>query len=135
MATVIHAVRQHHPVRTALLVPLFWVAAAALVVWAHLEVEPRSLPGGAAATIAAIIAAAFAYHRLAAREAGITHLLGVGIAWLVLAIVAEMAIARHLGHSWFSLLGSPDRPLLRNLYMFIWIFAPAFFSHAEGTIG
>jgi hypothetical protein len=66
-----------------------------------------------------------------AREAGITHALGVGIAWLVLSIATEIALTTRVGHGWFTLLGSPDRPLLRNVLLFVWIFAPALFARRE----
>lgn len=43
--------------------------------------------------------------------------------WLVLAIVAEMPMSAHLGRDWYGLLGSPDHPLLRNVFLFVWVFA------------
>ena len=123
--------RRHHPVVTAALVTLFWLMAAILVLTAHVEIAPFSALGGAAATLGAIVVSAYGYTRCAARHAGITHALGVGIAWLVLSIVVEMALATRLGHGWFSLLGSPGHALLRNVTMFAWIFAPAFFAHGQ----
>ena len=122
---------QHSPAITAVLVVLFWLAAAALVGTAHVELDPLSVSGGSVATIASIFIAAYFYTRFCARQAGIAHALGVGIAWLVLAIVAEMAMTARLGHGWYALLGSPDHPLLRNLFLFVWVFAPAFFAHRE----
>ena len=105
---------------TAALVFCFWIAAAIVVVAA-----------GGIAAIVAIVVAAGAYMRLAARNRGTTHALGVGIAWLVLSIVAEMTMTSHLGHGWFSLLGPPDHPLLRNISLFAWIFAPALFARRD----
>ncbi len=125
------AYRLHHPLTTAVLVVLFWLAAAALVVTVHLVIEPQSLLGGAALTIAAIFLAAYCYTRFCACRAGVSHALGVGIAWLVLSIAVEMVLTTRLGHGWFSLLGPPGAPLLRNVYMFVWIFAPAFFARRE----
>src|SRR5215212_4734694 len=110
-----------------ILAALFWIAAALLVVTAHLELDPLSPAGGAAATIAAIVVAAYGYTRAVARNGGVTHALGVGIAWLVLSIVAEVTMTTRLGHGWFTLIGSPDRPLLRSVFLFVWIFAPTLF--------
>jgi hypothetical protein len=71
------------------------------------------------------------YTRFCARQAGITHALGVGAAWLVLGITTELVMAARLAHDWSAVLGSPDRPLLRNVFFFVWIFAPALFAHRE----
>ena len=120
--------RHHHPVTTAMLVVLFWILGAMLIEAAHVEIEPRSPRAAAVATIAAVLITAFAYTRLVAREAGMTHALGIGIAWLVLCITTEIVFATHAGHGWFMLLGSPDRPLVRNLLLFAWIFSPALFA-------
>lgn len=120
---------RHHPAITAALIVLFWLAAAALAGTAHDELDPFSVPGGSVATIASIFVAAYCYTRVCARHAGVAHALTVGIAWLVLAIATEMAMTARLGHGWYALLGSPDYPLLRNLFLFVWVFAPAFFAH------
>ena len=104
---------------TAALVVFFWMVAAALVTASRTS---------AVAPIAALIVMAYAYSRLVACEAGITHALGVGIAWLLLSISTEIVLASRLGHGWFTLLGSPDRPLLRNVLLFVWVFAPALFA-------
>ena len=125
--------RRHHPATTAVLVVLFWMVAAALVIATHLEIEPRSARVGAVATIAALFATAYAYSRFVAREAGVTHALGVGTAWLMLSIATEVALTTQIGHGWFTLLGSPDRPLLRNVLLFVWIFAPALFARREAS--
>jgi hypothetical protein len=122
---------RHHPLTNAFLVSLFWLAAAVLVATAHLRIEPRSVAGGAAASIAAVFVSAYAYTRLCARRAGITHALSVGIAWLVLAITIELAMTANHGHGWYDLIGTPARPLLRNVFLFVWVFAPAFFAHRE----
>jgi hypothetical protein len=122
---------RHHPVTTAALVSLFWIAAAILVATCHTELDRLSPSGGAAATIAAIVLVAYAYTRMCARHAGIGHALGVGIAWLVLAIVTEITIGSRTGHGWYSLIGIPGRPLLRNVFLFVWIFAPSLFARGE----
>ena len=122
---------RHHPVTTALLVVLFWLGAAVLVCAVHLEIDPRSVVGGAAGTIVAVFAAAHLYTRLCARNAGVSHALGVGVAWLVLAISTEIAVSSRLGHDWYAMLGTPAHPLLRNLFLFVWVFAPVCFAHRE----
>lgn len=76
--------------------------------------------------------AAYGYTRFCARHAGISHALGVGIAWLTLGISTELVMATRLGHEWDAVLGSPDLPLLRNVLFFVWIFAPAVFARREG---
>ena len=124
-------INRSHPVTVAALVFLFWAAAGVLVVSVHEEIDARSASAGAAATIAAIAIAAWAYTRWCARNAGLSHALGVGIAWLTLAMAAEMAMTTRLGRDWYDLLGSADRPLLRNIYFFVWIFAPAVFARRE----
>jgi hypothetical protein len=110
---------------------LFWLAAAILVVAAHIALDLRSTAASAAATIGALVLTAYCYARFVAREAGITHALGVGIAWLVLSIIVEILLTTRVGHGWFYLLGSPEQPLLRNIYLFVWIFAPALFARRE----
>ena len=113
---------------TAALVIVFWSAAAAAVAMAHAFLEPMSPAGGTVATIGAILLAALCYTRFCARQAGVNHALGVGIAWLVFGIITELVMAAHLGRGWYAVLGSPDRPLLRNVFFFVWIFAPALFA-------
>lgn len=122
---------RHHPLTIAVLVGLFWLAAAALVGTAHEEIDPLSVSGGAVMAIGAVLLCAYCYTRYCARHAGITHALGVGIAWLVLAIATEIASTTHLGRGWYDLIGTPDRPLLRNVFLFVWVFAPALFAHRE----
>lgn len=120
-----------HPIKSAALVVLFWVLAATAAAIAHAVIDPLSIAAGSATAIAALLGAAYAYMRLAAREARITHALGVGIAWLVFAIVSEIVVTSHVGHDWYGLLGSPDHPLLRNIFLFAWIFSPAIFVRLE----
>lgn len=122
---------RHHPIATALLVVLSWAASAIVVASAHIELDPVSPWGGAVATIAAIVIGAYGYTRFCARQADITYALGVGIAWLVLSIVTEITVTTRLGHGWYALIGTPDRPLLRNVFLFVWIFAPVLFARRE----
>jgi hypothetical protein len=118
----------NHPIgKTAITAILFWTFAAAAIAGTHMALDRRSPAGAAATTIGALLITAFCYTRLAGHDS-ITHALGVGITWLVLAIVTEMLMTTHLGHGWYALLGSPDRPLLRNVFLFAWIFAPALFA-------
>jgi hypothetical protein len=97
---------------------LAWALAALLV-----AVVPF-----AAAKIAIIVFAAFAYMTLGARRATITHAFLVGATWLVLDIVVELATAAHMHHAWFALLGSPAHPAARDALLVAWVVAPAFFA-------
>jgi hypothetical protein len=120
----------------AILIVVFWIVAATLVGAAHVELE-RFSALSAILSIAAITGAAFAYTHCCARAAGMSHALGVGIAWLVLSIAAEITITAIHGHAFYSLLGSPQHALLRNVHLFVWIFSPALFAHhtqTEGTL-
>jgi hypothetical protein len=121
----------HHPAVTAALVFLLWLAAAGLVVAARTVLDPLSPAGAAFAGTVAVVLTAYAYMRLCARWRGVGHALGVGVAWLMLAIVAEVAMTAVLDHEWCGLLGSPERPLLRNFFLFVWIFAPSLFSQSD----
>jgi len=96
----------------------FWIAAAIVIVAVHRE----------ACTLIAVVAAAYLYTRLCSAEGGVSHALGVGIAWLTLTVVTELIVARVSGHGWYTLLGRPDHPLMRNVTLFAWIFAPAVFA-------
>lgn len=119
---------RHHVTTTAGLVVVFWAAAAAAVTAAQTQLHPLFPAGATVATIAAIVLAAWCYTRFCAQYAGISHALGVGIAWLALGIVTELVMVTRAGHGWYGVLGSPDRPLLRNVIFFVWIFAPAIFA-------
>lgn len=113
------------PIVTAVLVFLFWALAAGIAAMSS---------GRAAVAIPAIAGAAYAYTRLCAKRAGVAHALGVGIAWLVLAIAAEVAVGGRMGRGWYGLIGSPERPLLRNILLFVWVFAPALFARREAEL-
>jgi hypothetical protein len=121
----------HHAATTAGLVVVFWTAAAAAVTAAQTNLHPVSPAGATVATITAIALAAWCYTRFRARYAGISHALGVGVAWLFLGIVTELVMANLAGHGWYGVLGSPDRPLLRNVLFFVWIFSPAVFARRD----
>ena len=104
------------------MVALFWIIAAALVAGEHAVLDRWWAAGAAAVEIVTVIVVAFCYMRFAAREATVDHALGAGIVWLLLAVIAEIVLANHV------LLGSPSRPALRNLFLFVWIFSPALFA-------
>jgi len=125
------ASRRHHPAVTALLVVVFWMIAAALVIASRTFVEPRSPRGAAAAEVGALLVSAYAYSRFASRDGGLSHALGVGTAWLGLSILTEVVLTAEEHQGWFTLLGSPDRALFRNVMLFVWIFAPALFVRRE----
>src|SRR5438046_1500087 len=82
-----------------------WSVAAALVVSADGTMASPVL--AVVVKTCAIVAVAFVYMRLIAHEVSLDHALFAGVAWLILAILAEIAMTRHLGHAWFELLGSP----------------------------
>ena len=124
-----HEVRQH-TASTAAVVAVFWMAAAGGVIAAQTTLQ--SHPASASVvTIGSIVLAAYGYTRFGARESGVSHALGVGIAWLVLGIATELIIVMRVGHEWYGILGSPGRPLLRNLYFFVWMFATVLFARRE----
>jgi hypothetical protein len=119
---------RHHFATNAALATLFWLIAATAVATAHARLDALSPSSGAIAAAAVIVVCAFSYTRLCARQAGVTHALAVGLVWLVLGIITEIAMTSLLGRGWYAVLGSPDHPLLRNMFMFAWIFAPALFA-------
>lgn len=126
---------RHHPATTCILATLTWMGAAALVAAAHLGLDRFSMEGSSVVVITAITGMACVYMRLCADHAGVSHALAVGIIWLVLAIVMEIAVTTQLGHGWYALLGSPERPLLRNVFLFVWIFAPVAFARGVDRDG
>ncbi len=98
---------------------LFWLVAATLVWASH---------GMLALQLGAIVLAGLAYTRLTVRSASIQHTLGVGVAWAMLCIVAELAL--HV-----PLLGGPTaHPVYRDLLLLSWIAAPALFTRQRGEV-
>lgn len=124
---------QRHAIRAGASIVLFWLLAALIVGTAHLQLDRGYAWEAAAVEIGAIVGVAFVYMRLIAPAGSVDHALLVGIVWLALAIVAEMGIAGYVHHRWFALLGSPARPVLRNVFLFVWIFAPALFARHEAV--
>jgi uncharacterized MnhB-related membrane protein len=119
--------RKHRLLATAAFVLLFWIIAVLLVFAAHQAFGHAEPWMSVAAKTIAIIATALAYMRIAAPGATLDHALGVGVIWLVLVIVVEVAVSEHIGRTWFQLLGSPDSAL-RNVLLVAWIAAPALFA-------
>ena len=83
--------------------------------------------------IAAIVAVAFGLVRINRYPASFDQGLLVGIVWLLLDIVTEVAMAMHTGHPWFLLIGSPAAPVLRAIVFLAWIAAPALFARRSAT--
>jgi hypothetical protein len=133
MTTMTQAIPRTHSLKVPACIAFFWIVAAMLVMAAHAALDRTSSIASAVATLAVILGAAYGYTRLIASRAGVTHALSVGITWLVLSIVAELTIAARLGHGWFTLIGSPQHPLLRNVCLFVWIFAPGLFATADAN--
>lgn len=121
----------HHPVTTAAFVVLFWLFGGALVILAHAMLDGHSPLAGALAVIGAVFLAASLYTRFVVRQPSLGHCLAVGTAWIVLAIATELAVTASGVNGWHGLLGSPDRPLLRNTFLFVWIFVPALFARRD----
>lgn len=115
---------------TAVRVALAWAAAAVAVALVHTLLDRRFPLSAAALEIGLILLVSFCYMRMTP-GANVHDALGVGIVWLVLGILAEVSSAAALHHGWFLVLGSPDKPLLRNLFLFVWIFAPALFARQQ----
>jgi len=114
-------------------VVLFWAIAAVLVAVAHLTLDRVTPWGSAAVEIGSLIFVAYCYMRFAGRAATIDHAMLVGVIWLLLAIIAEIVIGAQVHHGWFGILGSPERPMLRNTFLFVWIFAPSLFARRQAT--
>lgn len=119
---------RHHATTAVSFVILFWAIAALGVSSAHQILELRSIGAAVTMKMAIILVAAFAFARLALREATIDLALFAGVVWAALCIAAEVIAAASAHHGWFDLLGSPSRPLLRDLLLVTWIFAPAVFA-------
>lgn len=113
---------------TAAMVVLFWAVAAFLVFATHQLLAPIPALGAALGKLVVIVAAAWAYMRLAAPAATVHHALLVGIVWFVLDIGAEVAMTFNSHHAWFVLLGSPASAAIRAVMLAAWVGAPALFA-------
>ena len=128
MHSMTYPATAHNGLARATSIVLFWVVGAMLTIAAHVATASMAPRVIVVAKLCAIFVAAYAYMRLTAREAAVDHALFVGVAWLSLGIVAEVVMAATAGHGWFDLLGSPQKPLLRDVLLFAWIVAPALFA-------
>ena len=115
------------PLGVAGAVILCWCAAALGVAFAQTTLAPVSPNAASLVSIAAILLAAWSYGRFCAATRR-SHALGAGIAWFVLGIALELLIGRWVGNAWYGVFGPPDRPLLRHVLFFLWIFGPAAFA-------
>jgi hypothetical protein len=104
---------------------LFWVFTALGTALAHLFLGAVA---AAAVSCAVLLTMAWLYMRYAARDASVEHALSVGTIWLVLTSATELIVTARLGRAWFGLLGPPDHPLLRMLFLLLCVFAPALFA-------
>jgi hypothetical protein len=114
-------------IRAALAI-VFWSIAAVLVALTHQWLDAASAVASVVVEVGAIIATAAAYIRFAAPDARLDHALFVGTTWVVLAIVAEIAMTASSGRQWFALLGSPAHGGLRCALLIAWVLAPALFA-------
>jgi hypothetical protein len=113
---------------TAALSLISWIAAALLVAFIHNTVEPLSPAACAILKAIAIIGVGFVLMRLTRDELTVDTALFIGMLWAALAMVTEVVVSAHWGRSWFVLLGSPDRKVLRDVLLLAWIGAPALFA-------
>ena len=108
------AIRTHTTAALSLVI-LFW-AIAALGVAATQQITVKMV---------IILAAASAFAVLT--RVTIETALFTGVAWAMLSIIAEIVAATNLSQPWFALIGTPAHPLLRDLLLVTWIFAPSLF--------
>lgn len=119
---------RHHATATVATALICWATAAMLVVAAHQFFESISPAASLIAKILAILAVAFVYMRLMGREVTIDEALFVGVAWAILAIIAEVVASARLARGWFVLVGSPAHDTARIVLLLGWIVAPAVFA-------
>ena len=113
----------HRPLLTTFMFAIaFWAIAAGVVAATDFAVLK----------IAAVVAVAWLYVRLIARDCTVDHALFVGVAWLLLAIAAEVTASAHFGRGWFALIGQPAHPAIRDVLLFTWVAAPALFARCVG---
>jgi hypothetical protein len=102
---------------------LSWSIAALIVIRISADAEK----------IGAIVILAFVYMRFITRDVTLDHALMVGVLWLTLDVVAEMATTSYPHHAWFGLMGLPQHAAIRNLLLITWIGAPALFARRTLT--
>jgi hypothetical protein len=113
---------------SAILAVMFWAVAALIAGAGHLVIDQISLLGGTAVSAAGILVSAWCYMRLGAHEPTVDHAVTIGAAWLLMTIATEMVMTVVMGRHWFVLLGNPEHGVLRTLFLFIWVGAPALFA-------
>ena len=107
---------------------IFWAIAAIGVAAAHRIIGLASPGASTAVQIVVILAAAAAMTIVGPRGATLDQALFAGVAWALFSIIAEIVASTNLSHPWFALVGSPAHPMLRDLLLVTWIFAPALFA-------
>ncbi|HSP17411.1 MAG TPA: hypothetical protein VLV78_21890 [Thermoanaerobaculia bacterium] len=134
MTAMAHAITSRSPVRFAAragLAVLCWTLAAVAVLMVHSTFDPASPHLAVILKSCSIVVAAFACIRLLP-DCTIDHALIIGVTWLLLAIIAEVAVSSSTGHAWFGLLGSPSTPYSRDVLLVVWTAAPAVFARSGG---
>lgn len=124
------ATRLHFATRAAVAIAL-WAAAAVVVVTTHRMFAPVSASADVVAKTLVIFVAGFAYARLASPRTTVNQALIVGASWLFLGVIAEVIVSSATHHPWFQILGSPAKPILRDVVLFAWVAAPAFFARYD----
>lgn len=104
-----------------------WALAAGAVALLHRSLEARFPGSCVAVSVTVIVMMAFAYMRVAARDATIDQALLIGIAWGLLTIVAEIVDVTKFSPT-YPLLGSPAHEAFRDVMLIAWIGAPALFA-------
>jgi hypothetical protein len=107
-----------------------WLAAALFVYAGHTAHFRPHRAIGELFAIAGVFLIAYIYSRLTP-HLGVSHGLAVGIAWLALSLAVEIAVGTQSHRGWFALIGAPDRPVMRNVMLFVWAFAPAVFARGD----
>jgi hypothetical protein len=123
--------RKYRAVTKAVWAIVFWSIAALLVALTHQWLDAASPVASVAVEVGAIVAMAAVYIHFAAPDATLDHALFVGTTWVLLAIVAEIAITASSGRQWFALLGSPAHGGLRCVLLIAWVIAPALFASSH----
>jgi hypothetical protein len=125
------AQRNHNAVTRAVLVIIFWSAAAALVTIVHQRLDAISPVASVAGKVGVIVLIAAAYVRLTAARSTLDHALFAGTTWVLFNIAAEITVTTTSGRQWFALIGSPANGGLRCVLLIAWVLAPALFVRSR----
>jgi uncharacterized membrane protein YGL010W len=125
------AQRKHHAVTRAALIVAFWIVAALFAAVVHQRIDVISPVASVVIKVAAILAMAAAFIRLAAPETTLDQALLAGTAWVLLCIATEITVTTISGRPWFALLGSPANGGIRCVLLIAWILAPAVFIRSR----